>query len=597
MRPPTPPTCMDEDYDSSSEDEYVWTAASRPRLPQRQGRGGDPELTCNFLEPPSHKPSLRSSRSRSAPPSSTPSRSQRPYRLRALPPLRGIMLAAPTVDLSFDNDDDWMPPTPSGRPLYRAASVGNSWGVTSIGRGFQWNNHNRDDDDSDQEKNVEVATGAVVGHSQDKPTLLRPTRPAWLSSAAVPRSAATNGVPVISTAVTPPSPLPPLSPRTGSYITGPLTRSPVSSRPSSPRPLSSQPTSPRPMSPMVPTPSSLSLRSPLSSTPSSPRSSTMPRMRRRSSQQRVSLVAGRVSIAPVEPPCSMPAGPQKLIRTNSAASYLSVASSVGPPTPNEQPRSLGERSISEFVVEREIGRGAYGLVKRAREMLDDGTMGVRAEVLIPPYRNVIDASSQPPLVIKQIIKSRILADCWKRHPKFGTIPIEIYVMSAISTTHYVLPSPRPWNPLRSKSNIENEWIEGKVVSGHPNICPLLDFFEDNHYYYLVLPSTTPESRPDEPQPPSDLFELVESYPHGLPPDLVRTYLGQIADAVAFLHSKGIGEQNPSLRNLRRLEAPPVVHRDIKDENVVLGADGKCVLIDFGSSGLVRKGGWDTFSGT
>ena len=74
----------------------------------------------------------------------------------------------------------------------------------------------------------------------------------------------------------------------------------------------------------------------------------------------------------------MPAGPQKLVRTNSAASYLSVASSVGPPTPNDEKiQSVGDRSISEFVVEREIGRGAYGLVKRAREMLDDGTMGVR----------------------------------------------------------------------------------------------------------------------------------------------------------------------------------------------------------------------------
>ena len=100
-------------------------------------------------------------------------------------------------------------------------------------------------------------------------------------------------------------------------------------------------------------------------------------MRRRSSQQRVSLVAGRVSIAPVEPPSPYPTGPQKLVRTNSAASYLSVASSTGPPTPGEKPRSVADRSIAEFVIEREIGRGAYGLVKRAREMMDDGSLGVR----------------------------------------------------------------------------------------------------------------------------------------------------------------------------------------------------------------------------
>lgn len=76
--------------------------------------------------------------------------------------------------------------------------------------------------------------------------------------------------------------------------------------------------------------------------------------------------------------------------------------------------------------------------------------------------------------------------------------------------------------------------------GHPNICPLLDFFEDSHFYYLVLPSTTPERLPNAPAPPSDLFDLVETYPQGLPPSLIRTYLGQIADAMSFLHSQGIG---------------------------------------------------------
>jgi len=216
------------------------------------------------------------------------------------------------------------------------------------------------------------------------------------------------------------------------------------------------------------------------------------------------------------------------------------------------------------VVEGELGRGAYGLVKRAREIIAEGELG-------------------PPVIIKLIIKSRILADCWKKHPKFGTIPIEIYVMSAISSTSYVLPKRRPWDPLRNSPSPEDDpdpWIEGKVVKGHPNICPLLDFFEDHNYYYLVMPSNSPERRVSEPPPPSDLFDLVESFPQGLPPDRARSYLGQIADALWFLHSKGI------------------VHRDIKDENVVLGRrPGSCFLIDFGSSGIVKKNGWDTFSGT
>lgn len=130
-------------------------------------------------------------------------------------------------------------------------------------------------------------------------------------------------------------------------------------------------------------------------------------------------------------------------------------------------------------------------------------------------------------------------------------------MSAISNKPFILPPRRPWDPSRllkesgpsdlsqpdhgSVSVEETDWIEGKVVMGHPNICPLNDFFEDNHYYYLVLPSTTPEHLPNKPAPPSDLFDLVETYPHGLPAHLIRTYLGQIADAVCFLHSQGIGE--------------------------------------------------------
>ncbi|CCM01949.1 uncharacterized protein FIBRA_04022 [Fibroporia radiculosa] len=517
---------------SGDEDGILWVGHGR-RL-----RGG-PIRTWTI---PS-KPTFRSGRSSSAPPAFTTTKVPLPTTFGAT--VCSEMLAAATIDLAFD-DDDWVGP-PQGQRLYRAASVGNSWGVTSIGRGFDWHKQDEEGECAEPEQSQTHPEPPLLG--TDPSATLKP-RPTRLNTHAVSRvihsadpgsSASSVAVPVI----------PSVSPPRGNVISAILSRSPAVSRPASPRPLS-RAASPRPLSPA-------STRPPLSHTPTSPRLNGPPRPRRRSSQQRVSLIAGRVSIVPIEPPSPPPVVAQTLVRTSSAASFLSVAS-TGPPTPNSEVDVSSERSISEFVIEREIGRGAYGLVKRAREMNNDGTLG-------------------PPLVIKQIIKSRILADCWKRHPKFGTIPIEIYVMTAISSTQYVLPHRRPWDPSRTASEADDFWIEGKTVNGHPNICPLLDFFEDNHYYYLVLPSTTPEPVDGEPPPPSDLFDLVESYPHGLPTNSIRTYLGQIADAMCFLHSKGI------------------VHRDIKDENVVLGPAGKCVLIDFGSSGLVKKSGWDTFSGT
>lgn len=78
----------------------------------------------------------------------------------------------------------------------------------------------------------------------------------------------------------------------------------------------------------------------------------------------------------------------------------------------------------------------------------------------------------------------------------------------------------------------------------------------------------------------DLFDYVEASPNGLNPFEVRSLMGQLADAVRFLHANGI------------------VHRDIKDENVILDGSGRCQLIDFGSAAHWRPGKrWDTFSGT
>jgi protein-serine/threonine kinase len=298
-----------------------------------------PLLELSFLRPPSLLP---------------------PYFAPRPPDIMLNALSASVVNLSFA-DEDWPADCATH---YRAASVGNSWGVTSIGRGFDWKPREREviaeatDDGYDTSK-LFFAPSPDLSNSDPDPFLL-------------------HTPPVVKRTADPPSPRmshsssPAISRRSSfgsnaavNRATDPLSYSPIQS------PLPS-----RPLTPVSgrtsPDTSSVNF-----SRRNSRASSCRSRPRRRSSQQRVSLIAGRVSIAQVEPP-SPPPVTTRLVRSNSAASFLSVAS-VGAPTPNSEPNAfLTERSISEFVIEREIGRGAYGLVKRAREMQLDGTCGVRS---------------------------------------------------------------------------------------------------------------------------------------------------------------------------------------------------------------------------
>lgn len=286
-----------------------------------------------------------------------------------------MLSAAATVDLTFD-DDDWVPPKANAK-LYRAASVGNSWGVTSFGRGFDWKRRDDGDEDEDNLKSHKDIRQAQLTTDPSSTTSHISTIPSpshvknhavWGSTS----SASRNSSATSSSVVFPMTPMTaPAVQSHGSFISGPFSRSPVQSRCSSPSALS----------PANLPPSLIALNRPsMSRSPSSPRldHAEAPRSRRRSSHQRVSLIAGRLSIVPSRPPSPPPTAPQKLVRASSAASFLSVASSTGPPTPGiDKTPGATERSISEFVVEDEIGRGAYGLVKRAREMNIDGTLGVR----------------------------------------------------------------------------------------------------------------------------------------------------------------------------------------------------------------------------
>ncbi|RXK41620.1 CAMK/CAMKL/PASK protein kinase [Tremella mesenterica] len=372
---------------------------------------------------------------------------------------------------------------------------------------------------------------------------------------------------------------------------------------------------------------------------SSPKLTRSPRQRDTS---RVSLVAGRLvqpftvppttSLPPPSPALSVQSNLQSFSPFRSPSlglklgvgtpptmnrldTQMSFAPSVGAPstvgTPTSETASgIGGRGIDDYVILKEAGKGAYGLV-------------MRAKVKGPTGEPVGDE-----VIIKYIIKGRILADCWKKHKILGPIPVEIHVMDQLRHLLYIPPpKPHPWDPARPrpgqlddstseditprpfegsgdgtggqsneirKTNGEDASIvlsietvaRGGYTStqrylssemrysperGHPNICKLLDFFEDREFYYLVMPRFGTGV---------DLFDRVEASPTGLDPFEVRSLMGQLADAVRFLHANGI------------------VHRDIKDENVILDGTGHCQLIDFGSAAHWRPGKkWDTFSGT
>ncbi|TPX33727.1 hypothetical protein SmJEL517_g03400 [Synchytrium microbalum] len=141
---------------------------------------------------------------------------------------------------------------------------------------------------------------------------------------------------------------------------------------------------------------------------------------------------------------------------------------------------------------------------------------------------------------------------------------------------------------------------------HNNIIRFIECFEDHRYYYLVteihgdnwskktrklhknpserdLTSNRPDSGVDLRKPRSnsssssnstsdsrkkrtsrDLFECLENNPF-ISEEQVWIIFRQIASAVAYLHYNG------------------VVHKDIKDENVVVSEDLVAKLIDFGSA--------------
>jgi serine/threonine protein kinase len=92
---------------------------------------------------------------------------------------------------------------------------------------------------------------------------------------------------------------------------------------------------------------------------------------------------------------------------------------------------------------------------------------------------------------------------------------------------------------------------------HQAIPKVFDFFAENGHNYLVMEFVDGKT----------LAEVLEEdgQPRGLPEARVRSWAAQVCNVLAYLHSQN----------------PPVIFRDLKPSNIMVTADDKVKLIDFG----------------
>lgn len=172
-------------------------------------------------------------------------------------------------------------------------------------------------------------------------------------------------------------------------------------------------------------------------------------------------------------------------------------------------------------------------------ILEDMGQGAYGQVKLAKY------AKGPPrkVVLKYVTKKRILVDTWTRDRRLGTVPLEIHVLDYLR----------------------------KDVFRHPNIVEMTDFFEDDINYYIEM---VPHGLPG-----MDLFDYIEMRTTMDEAECRNIFL-QVVDALHHLHTKAL-----------------VVHRDIKDENIILDGEGKVKLIDFGSAAYIKNGPFEVFVGT
>ncbi|KAI8905999.1 kinase-like domain-containing protein [Gorgonomyces haynaldii] len=205
-----------------------------------------------------------------------------------------------------------------------------------------------------------------------------------------------------------------------------------------------------------------------------------------------------------------------------------------PSPPPEAADSLSTRQLQEYPPSQE-----FLLKYRIEHELGSGGFGF---VLY-----CIRIQDNVPVACKFIIKSRIPRSSWTLDADLGTCPMEAVILKNVS---------------------------------HPHIISFLDYMHDEQYCYLITelhgcPWNDDGVKNGVRRPAMDLFECIEQHTR-FSEAQGRYIFRQVVEAVVYLYSLGL------------------VHRDIKDENLLIDDKFHVRLIDFGSCSFFDTTGTRTF---
>ncbi|MDQ2713739.1 MAG: protein kinase [Chloroflexota bacterium] len=110
--------------------------------------------------------------------------------------------------------------------------------------------------------------------------------------------------------------------------------------------------------------------------------------------------------------------------------------------------------------------------------------------------------------------------------------------------------------------------EARVLSvlHHPNLPMFLDAFSEHSHYYIVLSYIDGSDL-------TDYIRHARQRNEAIPLQRVMSWIIATCDAVQFLHS----------------QQPPVIHRDIKPDNIRITPGGTVVLVDLGNAKAIADG--------